>query len=94
MQQGSLGLLDKAEKNAWKAWQIDPSLPEALGVAAQFAAQQGRYAETIQYLDKLDMNDPLLSQELKEMVLPPAWRFLSILGRLAKRNETTEIYLH
>jgi len=42
MQQGSLGLLDKAEKNAWKAWQIDPTLPEALCVAAQFAAQQGR----------------------------------------------------
>jgi tetratricopeptide (TPR) repeat protein len=67
MQQGSLGLLEKAEKNAWKAWEIDPTLPEALGIAAQFATQQGRYAETIQYLDKLDMSDPLLSQELKEM---------------------------
>ena len=84
MQQGSLGLLDKAEKNAWKAWQIDPTLPEALGVAAQFAAQQGRYAETIQYLDKLDMNDPLLSQELKEMAFHLRGDSFQSLGEITK----------
>lgn len=84
MQQGSLGLLDKAEKNAWKAWQIDPSLPEALGVAAQFAAQQGRYAETIEYLDKLDMEDPLLSQELKEMAFHLRGDSFQSLGEISK----------
>ncbi|MCU0710890.1 MAG: FG-GAP-like repeat-containing protein [Pirellula sp.] len=84
MQQGALGLLDKAEKNAWKAWQIDQTLPEALGVAAQFAAQQGRYAETIQYLDKLDINDPLLSQELKEMAFHLRGDSFQSLGDVSK----------
>lgn len=87
MQQSALGLLDKAEKSAWRAWQIDSTLPEALGVAAQFAFQQGRYTEAIQYTDKLDLDDPILSQELREMALHLRGESHQSLGEASKAEQ-------
>lgn len=67
VQQGSMGLLEKGEENAWRAWQMDSSLPEAVVVAAQFAIQDGRHSQAIFYLDDLNLEDSIFPNPIREM---------------------------